>query len=235
MKRALCAFLLVMVAFVGYGQAFLSNYPKLTRQNLDRFFVDWEAYSDSIASRATKNDSLMDRIQCLETVPETQGWAPRYVVLPRYLIIERYDLDVDLEKARQALGFPSFIPDLEENQYVVERITPLPPRSGRVLYLTADINKVLSAFAGGLEDGDRLTRIKRGNVRRLQKYLPVQYGHWGGYWWFTSFPLITGICRANNLIAVMRRTSWCTGDEIWYVKENDEFVRQPEPVSFWME
>ena len=41
MKRALCAFLLVMVAFVGYGQAFLSNYPKLTRQNLDRFFVDW--------------------------------------------------------------------------------------------------------------------------------------------------------------------------------------------------
>ena len=33
----------------------------------------------------------------------------------------------------------------------------------------------------------------------------------------------------------MRRTSWCTGDVIWYVKENGKFVRYPEPIVDWME
>lgn len=37
----------------------------------------------------------------------------------------------------------------------------------------------------------------------LKRYIPVDYGHWGGYWWFTSFPLITNICYADNLIAAI--------------------------------
>ena len=153
----------------------------------------------------------MDRIQCPRNCAGDARVGPAIRCASAIPHHRRYDLDVDLEKARTGFRLSVFHSGPGRKSICRGTYTPLPPRSGRVLYLTADINKVLSAFAGGLEDGDRLTRIKRGNVRRLQKYLPVQYGHRGGYWWFTSFPLITGICRANNLIAVMRRTSWCTG------------------------
>lgn len=159
--------------------------------------------------------------------------SPRYFVFPQYIKVERYYIDVDTVMAKHEFGFPSFIPDMKDNQYIVDSITPILPHGG--LYLTSDINKTLSTFVGGLKRGDKIAKINKRNVGKLEKYIPVDYGHWGGYWWFTSFPLITNICYANNLIAVMRRTSWCTGDVIWYVKGNGKFVRYPEPIVDWME
>lgn len=240
MKKTILTLIFGMVTFCSNGQSFLSNYPKLTRKNLNEFFTDWKTYSDSIALKATTNDSLMNRIQRIESLPvltagqpDVTKASPRYFVLPQYIKIERYDIDVDTITAKLDLGFPSFIPDMKDSQYTVDSIMPVLPREG--LYLTPDINRILSTFAGGLKENDKTVKIKKGNVRRLKKYIAVDYGHWGGYWWFTSFPLITGICHANNLIAVMRRTSWCTGDVVWYIKENDAFVRQPKSVVSWIE
>lgn len=158
---------------------------------------------------------------------------PKYRVIPQYIKVERYYMDVDTTMDELNLSFPSYIPDMKDEQYAVDTITPVLPR--RCLYLTADIDKKLSTFAGGLKNGNKLNRIHKNNVFRLREYIPVDYGHWGGYWWFTSFPLITGICYADNVIAVMRRTSWCTGDVIWYVKENGKFVMRQQPVTSWIE
>ena len=33
----------------------------------------------------------------------------------------------------------------------------------------------------------------------------------------------------------MRRTSWCSGDVIWYKKENGKFIAQSKPVVSWIE
>lgn len=240
MKKTILTLILGMVTFCSNGQSFLSNYPKLTRKNLNKFFLDWKAYSDSIALKAT-HDSLMNRIQCTETLlvlsagqPDMTEISPRYFVLPPYIKIERYEIDVDTVTAKLDWGFPSFFPGMQDCQYTVDSIMPILPREG--LYLTPDINRVLSTFAGGLKkEGNKTAQIKKGNIRRIKKYIPVHYGHWGGYWWFTSFPLITDIYQANNLIAVMRRTSWCTGDVVWYIKENNAFVRQPKSVVSWIE
>ena len=241
-SRIITILFLGLTTFVCSGQSFLLEYPKLTKKNLSEFFLDWEAYSDSIALKATKNDSLIDEIVRTEYATMlSEGRlgvtgkkvSPRYIVFPQYIKVERYYIDVDTVMARYEFGFPSFIPDMKDNQYTVDSITPILSHGG--LYLTSDVDKILSTFVGGLKKGDEFEKINKRSVRKMGKYIPVHYGHWGGYWWFTSFPLITDICYANNLIAVMRRTSWCTGDVIWYVKENGKFVRYPEPIIDWIE
>lgn len=236
MKRVIFTLIFSIAALFCCGQSFLSKYSKLTLKNLDEFFIDWEAYSDSFVSKVTENDSLINSIQRMEYLPMAlQGQSLQYYVLPQYIKIERYYMDVDTVAAKIDLGFPSFISDLKDRQYTVDSITPILSQTDSVLYLTSDIYKVLSEFAGGLKKRRKTTKINESNIQELKKYIPVEYGHWGGYWWFTSFPLITGICNANNLIAVMRRTSWNAGDVIWYIKVNGKFVRQSVPVCEWVE
>ena len=241
-KIFIITIMLTLSAIVCSGQSFLSKYPKLTKKNLNEFFSDWEAYSDSIASRAVKNDSLIDMVVAYNYLPmQLEGTTyrfgknapPKYHVMPHYINVERYYMDVDTTVFNPRYGFPYHYPELKDNEYRIDSIIPQLPYRG--LYLTSDISKTLSTFVGGCRKGDKIEKINKGNLKILKKYIPVDYGHWGGYWWFTSFPLITNICYANNLIAVKIRTSWCTGEETWYIEENDKFVRREEPVGEWIE
>lgn len=142
-------------------------------------------------------------------------------------------MDVDTTVFSPRYGFPYYYSELPDNEYRIDSIIPQLPYRG--LYLTSDISETLSTFVGGCRNGDKIEKINKGNLKILKKYIPVDYGHWGGYWWFTSFPLITNICYADNLIAVKIRTSWWTGEETWYIKKDDEFVRREEPTGKWIE
>ncbi len=237
MRNRVLTILFAMTTFLCSGQTFLTKYPKLTKKNLNEFFLEWKAYSDTINSNNVVADSIIaDIIMWNNITFSLEGHPtnePKYNVIPQTIEIERYYLDVDTVMARLCHGFPEFIEDLRDEQYVVDSVTPVLPWRG--LYLTPDINKKLSSFAGGLKNGDKIGNINKKNVKILKKYIPVDYGHWGGYWWFTSFLIITNIRYADNLIAVMRRTSWWTGDVIWYVKEDGKFIRRPEPITSWVE
>lgn len=68
-NRIITTLFLGLTTLVCSGQSFLLEYPKLTKKNLSEFFLDWKAYSDSIALKATKNDSLIDEIVCTEYAP----------------------------------------------------------------------------------------------------------------------------------------------------------------------
>lgn len=234
--------MLALSAIVCSGQSFLSRYPKLTKKNLSEFFLDWEAYSDSIASRAVKNDSLIDMVVADNYRPKElerrtclsgKNAVPKYHVVPQYIDVERYYMDVDTTVFNPRYGFPNYYSELTDNEYRIDSIIPQLPYRG--LYLTSDISETLSTFVGGCRKGDKIEKINKGNLKILKKYIPVDYGHWGGYWWFTSFPLITNICYADNLIAVKIRTSWWTGEETWYIKKDDEFVRREKPAGEWIE
>lgn len=229
--------LLTLTTFISSGQIFLTKYPKLTKKNLNEFISDWKSYSDSINSSNVIADSVIADIVMWNNLTINFEGPPtnelKINVIPQAIEVERYYWDVDTVMARLCLGFPEFVSELKDEQYVVDSVTPILP--WRSLYLTSDINKKLSSFAGGLKNGDKIGKINNKNIKELKKYIPVDYGHWGGYWWFSSFPIITHIYYADNLIAVMRRTSWCTGDVIWYVKENGKFIRRPEPITSWIE
>lgn len=234
--------MLTLSAIVCSGQSFLPKYPKLTKKNLNEFFSDWEAYSDSIASRAVKNDSLIDMVVAYNYRPKDlerrtclsgKNAVPKYHVVPQYIDVERYYMDVDTTVFSPRYGFPYHYSELKDNEYRIDSIIPQLPYRG--LYLTSDISETLSTFVGGCRNGDKIQKINKGNLKILKKYIPVDYGHWGGYWWFTLFPLITNICYADNLIAVKIRTSWWAGEETWYIKKNDEFVRREEPAGEWIE
>lgn len=241
-KIFIITIMLTLSAIVCSGQSFLSRYPKLTKKNLSEFFSDWEAYSDSIASRAVKNDSLIDMVVAYNYRPKElerrtclsgKNAVPKYHVVPQYIDVERYYMDVDTTVFNPRYGFPNYYSELTDNEYRIDSIIPQLPYRG--LYLTSDISETLSTFVGGCRNGDKIEKINKENLKILKKYIPVDYGHWGGYWWFTSFPLITNICYADNLIAVKIRTSWWTGEETWYIKKDDEFVRREEPAGEWIE
>lgn len=241
-KIFIITIMLTLSAIVCSGQSFLSKYPKLTKKSLSEFFSDWEAYSDSIASRAVKNDSLIDMVVAYNYRPKElerraclsgKNAVPKYHVVPQYIDVERYYMDVDTTVFSPRYGFPYYYSELPDNEYRIDSIIPQLPYRG--LYLTSDISEILSTFVGGCRNGDKIEKINKGNLKILKKYISVDYGHWGGYWWFTSFPLITNICYADNLIAVKIRTSWWTGEETWYIKKDDEFVRREEPAGEWIE
>ncbi len=233
---------LTVSTLVCSGQSFLTKYPKLTKKNLPEFFEDWQAYSDSVASTWTRNDSLIDMVAAYNYLPmQLEGRtyrsgkdaSPKYHVVPQYIEVERYYFDVDTTVFSPRYGFPYHYSELKSDKYQIDSIIPQLPYQG--LYLTSDISETLSTFVGGWRKGDKIEKINKRNLKILKKYIPVDYGHWGGYWWFTSFPLITTICYANNLIAVKTRTSWCTGEETWYIKQNDNFVKREEPAGEWIE
>lgn len=242
-KKIFITLMLGLVTLVCSGQSFLSKYPKLTKKNLSEFFSDWEAYSDSIASRAVKNDSLIDMVVAYNylsmqlegrTCMYGKDAPPKYHVVPQYIDVERYYLDVDTTVFSPRYGFPYHYSELKDNEYRIDSIIPQLPYRG--LYLTSDISKTLSTFVGGWTKGDKIEKINKGNLKILKKYIPLSgHGHWCGYWWFTSFPMIRNICYANNLIAVKIKTGWFCGEETWYIKDNGKFVRREEPAGEWIE
>ncbi|MDE6083611.1 MAG: hypothetical protein K2G11_03915 [Muribaculaceae bacterium] len=236
--------MLTLSTFVCSGQSFLSKYSKLTKKNLNEFFSDWKAYSDSLASMAVKNDSLIDMVGAYNYLPmQLEGTTyrsgkdapPKYHVVPQYIDVERYYLDVDTTVFSPRYGFPYYYSELPDNEYRIDSVIPQLPYRG--LYLTPNISEALSTFVGGWIKGDKMEKIDKGNLKALKKYIPLGgHGHWsGGYWYFESFPLITKICYANNLIAVKTMTSWFSGEETWYIKQNGDFVRREEPVGEWIE
>ena len=76
-NRIITTLFLGLTTLVCSGQSFLLEYPKLTKKNLSEFFLDWKAYSDSIALKATKNDSLIDEIVCTEYAPMQEKMVHR--------------------------------------------------------------------------------------------------------------------------------------------------------------
>lgn len=231
-KDIITIVLFSMTALLCSGQSFISDYHKLSRRKLDKFCMEWRSYSDSVeANRVVRDSVLADVVEreygiCwYENSMDQSESLHKYRVLPQFIYVERYFEDVD------SLGFTS---DFENSAYcVIDSITPVLPEGG--LYMNSNIYKPLSVFLGGLLKNDEFTKIHFGNLKKLQKYIPVNYGHWGGYWLFMSFPSIIHIKYANNAIKIVERMSWHSGVCIMYKKKDGKFVRRNAPVSYWNE
>ena len=211
---------------------------RLTERNLPKFFKEWKENSDRLAAEKHTTDTLITTILShefsLSNQPQTsdEGITPQYRVVLLKIYIYRYGMEADTTGSINGLSYRHFEYEAME-EYETDSITPPLPLEG--LYLTPKEETQLSQFLGGLKSADTLSTINEANVRKLRHYIPVTYGHWGGYWWFYSFPQIQIIIVTHNVIILGRRTSWFEGDEIWYFKVGDRFIRDNTPKGIWIE
>ena len=242
-KVLITIILLGLTSILCSGQAFLGEYPTLSKKNLPAFFEDWKTASDSIAAMPANANSVISDIlsQELPALNNQDGMTPpQFRVVPQKIKAERFELDTTAvsiynQSYNDVLNdFPYSYTDLAKNRYDIDSIIPPLPRNG--LYLTEGIKMKLSQYAGGIENASReISEINKANTKALDKFIPAAYGHWGGYWHFCSFPEIYRIAISADLIVVMRRTSWCSGDEIWYIKEDERYVKSGRPRCRWIE
>lgn len=218
-----------------HSQSFLTSYPSLTIKNLPDFFADWKIYSDSVAACVPTEGPLykimmeqqINKINeegaLIYNPTEDKEITPKYNVVYEQIPVYRYyrdDSHSDISN-RESLK--------EDSTYYV---TPPLPENG--LYLTQSIKDLLNNFIGGIRKDDTITERSDTNILAILHYIPLAPGHWGGYWWYCSFPHITYIKYANNQIAVNVRCSWHNGYEVEYVKERDDYIFKGY-LSSWIE
>lgn len=228
MKKSSVALVFILLSFLtGLGQSFLKKYPDLKIEDLPDFFADWKAYSDSVAVKAISDGPIykvvteqeIDKINAKVTTNFNGGRdiIPKYNVVYQLVRVSRYNAGrSSSELLYGKLGGQPLKADSVYN------VTPPLPKDG--LYLTRSIVDRLGEFIGGKRHGDTITERLESNIYALQHYIPVSPGHWGGYWWFCSFPMITGINYADNRIVVKIRNSWHNGCDVEYLKEQGEFA-----------
>lgn len=240
-RHSLFIFALIVSVFCCQTQSFIDKFPKLTEENLPEFFNAWESYSDSVARNNVIGDSVLAKIieqeiSLIKVDVKDDSLIknlPKFYVVPQEINVERYKINVDTLEARKNYGLPSYLSRTEEGIHENYKVTPDLPE--KALYYCDILEKPLWEFLGGTAISGEYVETDWKNLKLIEKYLPVFYGHWGGYWWFYSLPVINAIIYYDNLIVVARRTSWHTGDLIWYVKGPDGFVRQDESLGEWIE
>ena len=145
------------------------------RSNIERFFSEWESWSKLIANGALPNDYNNIFKRHFIEARDGKEEKSKYIALP---------IRIKVIKNNESISF--FTP-------VVESDKP-------VLYLTPEVEQLLSSFIEEPLMKDEYT--KKENVleedweelrkRRdmINEYVPTQVAHWGDGWYFTSYPLV---------------------------------------------
>ena len=91
-----------------------------------------------------------------------------------------------------------------------------------IVYVTPEIDKLLSQYVG--EPEDRLTG--------LRELIEVSRGHWGEQWYFESMPIIFSLYFYGDGFVADLRTSWCSGETVFFP---DDVTKEKESLSEWIE
>lgn len=190
------------------------------------FFKEWQEQSNKYGS--LHNNAVIDSLYqlvfghyyYLDTTKYT------YFVLPLSVKIYIYNRNFkkttgwrNLSDLRYKLSLSlegNFIPHLDTHK--------------PVLYLFDNKYKTLSEYLGGISS-DIGDDILYKNVHDLEQYIEVNYGHWGGYWYFESMPIIEVLCIYNNGVLAFLRDSWNSGIDVFIPYGSNEFIE----VSNWIE
>lgn len=171
----------------------------------------------------------------------------KYIVLPQYVDVVEYADDPD-----------PWLWHFYGGNELVDSITPVLPDCKNVLYSSSAISRKLSAFLGGKKvkvelppltdeeefdvavsprpvDWREITPVNTLGELMLNAYVPVAYGHWGGYWHFGTMPYALEIKYSKGAAQTDFRTSWFSGTEISHEKIGDKVSFSVIDESSWME
>lgn len=208
-------------------QSFLLKYRSLSEQNIEDFFMDWKQWSDKMRKYSV-NDSYNSLFnQVYKQYPfHKEADTTEFVTLPSYIEARSYSLisdnlgwgmeDVDRYTAAKIIKGETFVPSLYGTA------------SQRTLYMTPQIDSLLSEYLGGVDDYP----INEERERQIGKRIQTCCGHWGGYWHLTYMPTIKAFHFTRDGVVVVARTSFASGDRLFFPISHPE---EPTIIDCWIE
>ena len=243
-KIIIITIMLALSAIVCSGQYFLSRYPKLTKKNLSEFFLDWEAYSDSVARTVNCHSDICNAVNaeldtCFHVIRELQGCVSHYVkkskrkefgIIPQYIQVEYYPIS---PTPSDTLFFSWGYYQMHLDKMVEYTITPrLRPNES---YLTSNVDDRLMEFLAGKSVAhERPAKYLKKNIKELKKYLWRYNGDFNGGVIFNNFPYVYYVRATNDFIVLYVRDGYYTGYEIWYIKNEGKFERVSGKHNTWI-
>ncbi len=211
------------------------KYHQLDEKNIHAFIQDWESWSLDL--RAFAADSVVNqaiyRIMA-EYADKDHPDTSVFYSMPCCIEIRRYQGSHSYpEPGQHELPFIKV-----ETTQALERFAYVPgfDSDKAILYLTPEIEKLLSQFLGGIGKGGRgftdITDIDYGRVAYLERLFSVHYGHWGGYWHLCSMPKILRLDMYEDGIRAFLRTSWCSGESLFVPYDT---TQEMVTFDFWIE
>ena len=167
------------------------------RSNIDRFFAEWEAWSESVAKDAAVGEynNIFNRHFC-----ENNNDGSKYFVVPLRVKVVKYDENIGPDYVGRSIGGGFVYTNTPDS---ISYFTPIIKSGKKVLYLMpqavdllTDFMKVLPedseppAEEWGVEEFSKWLEEVDNRKSVLSEYIPTIVAHGFNGWRFTSYPLI---------------------------------------------
>lgn len=149
--------------------AFIENYSVLDINNINDFLEEWKEWSFRV-SESLEYNTLDKKVSRGLAHYEWSKTNTRYLTLP--------------------ISVPVYVWRKQINEFTPKVNTEKP-----VLYVTPEIENLISPFLGGVGENesdyycDGKLLVNEDNITQLAQYISIQYGHWGGYWHLETMPI----------------------------------------------
>ena len=166
---------------------------KFSNIDFEKFFAEWEAYSELVAKGAVVNEynEIFRKHFCEEYTQAKE--ESKYLTLPLYVKVIKYDCNIDLDSDK--ILDPDSLKHNIRPEYI-RYFTPAIKSDKKVLYMLPEVESMLADYIEeGREDSVEEMRKRKGMIG---EYVSTTVGHWNLGWYFLSYPNIYEIVITNN-------------------------------------
>jgi hypothetical protein len=213
--------------------SFVERYDSLTGKNIHPFIKEWKGWSSQLQEYSA--DSLVNeaiRRIYAEYLDTNKDDSCALFVLPGSIEVRGYSGAYDEYKYEDV-----YLVDDREWEYMMKAsqryaYTPNIDTDKAVVYITREIQDLLSQYlevncrrdGSNSTDWSKWSEINDGRVAELRHYIPVVEGHWEG-WHFCTMPWIFAIYLHDDGYIADMRTSWRTGEVVFFPYEMNKEKR----------
>ena len=216
---------------------FVEKYVSLTESNITSFITEWEKWSDQLRSHS--DDTLINRIilkvyqdygltdnndsshfYSFMSNVEVMKYAGKYSEYPP---LKLFDRDSEWELKMKASERFVYVPSADLKK--------------KMLFITPEIDRLLSVFIGGVADNEdddfdetKWSPINQNSLSFLRNYIPVERGHWAG-WYLCTMPIIYEIYMFEDGYMAFLRTSFSQGEIAFFPYDGGEKIL----IDGWIE
>ena len=216
---------------------FVEKYVSLTESNITSFITEWEKWSDQLRSHSDdtlintiilkvyqdyglNDNSDSSRFYSFMSNVEVMKYAGKYSEYPP---LKLFDRDSEWELKMKASERFVYVPSADLKK--------------QILFITPEIDRLLSVFIGGVADNEddafdetKWSPINQNSLSFLRNYIPVERGHWAG-WYLCTMPIIYEIYMFEDGYMAFLRTSFSQGEIAFFPYNSREKIL----IDRWIE